>query len=103
MHEGANSLALEESYCNSGSIYSRSVWRSAEGRGTSAVRVTWMKKSFSSIQAVFCALQLQLRTKYIPCSYGAFDLMDLMNVRRCGQKAKRISDGDNILNENKRV
>lgn len=66
-------------------------------------RVIWMKKSFSSIQAVFCALELQLRTKYIPCSYGAFDLMDLMNVRRCGQKAKRISDGDNTLNENKRV
>lgn len=65
--------------------------------------VIWMKKSFSNIHTLFCILELQLRTKYTPCSYGAFDLMELTNVGRGEQETKRLPDGDNVLNENKRM
>ena len=64
MHEGANLVALEDGYCSSGSICSRSVWRNAYGRAVSAVPCCVGETSFSSAQALFSALEVQLKTKH---------------------------------------
>lgn len=64
-------LSFKEGSFSSGGVYSRPIWRYAEGRAASAIPYYLDEKSFSNIEVLFCILEVQLRTKSTSYSCGA--------------------------------